>query len=244
MKLKFHVFVLTSIIFTQLTIAQKVFGAEEVEEVVVTASFVDQNLSDLDNPIHVLGGEDLETSATTSLGEAIDSLTGVSIADYGSAIGQPIIRGMSGSRVKVLNNGLVTRDVSFLGPDHMNEVDLNNIEQIEIVRGPASLLYSNGAIGGIVNVVDTTIAREDFEEVKFVVGAETQSVNDGDTQNFHYENNIGGINLSLSFKDSEFGVYDIPNGAVVHEEEHHDEDHDEEHGEEEHEDEHLSLIHI
>ena len=238
MKLKFHVFVLASIIFTQLTIAQKVFGAEEVEEVVVTASFVDQNLSDLDNPIHVLDGEGLETSATTSLGEAIDSLTGVSIADYGSAIGQPIIRGMSGSRVKVLNNGLVTRDVSFLGPDHMNEVDLNNIEQIEIVRGPASLLYSNGAIGGIVNVVDTTIAREDFEEVKFVVGAETQSVNDGDTQNFHYENNIGGINLSLSFKDSEFGVYDVPNGAVIHEEEHHDEDHDEEHGEEEHEDEH------
>ena len=77
-------------------------------------------------------------------------------------------------------------------------------------------------------------AREDFEEVKFVVGAETQSVNDGDTQNFHYENNIGGINLSLSFKDSEFGVYDVPNGAVIHEEEHHDE----EHGEEEHEDEH------
>ena len=216
MKSKFHVLVFASIVAVQLTFAQKVLSDDDIEEVVVTASFVDQNLSDLENPIHVIDGEDVSSSSTVSLGETIDSLVGVSIADYGAAIGQPIIRGMSGSRVKVLNNGLVTRDVSFLGPDHMNEVDLNNIEQIEIVRGPASLLYSNGAIGGIVNVVDTTIAREDFEEVKFVVGAETQSVNDGDTQNFHYENNIGGINLSLSFKDSEFGVYDVPNGAVVH----------------------------
>ena len=238
MKSKFHVLVFASILAVQLTFAQKVLSDDDIEEVVVTASFVDQNLSDLENPIHVIDGEDVSSSSTVSLGETIDSLVGVSIADYGAAIGQPIIRGMSGSRVKVLNNGLVTRDVSFLGPDHMNEVDLNNIEQIEIVRGPASLLYSNGSIGGIVNVVDTTIAKEDFEEMKFVVGAETQSVNDGDTQNFHYENNIGGINLSLSFKDSEFDVYDVPNGAVVHEEEHHDEDHDEEHGEEEHEDEH------
>ena len=216
MKSVFHVLALASIATMQLTVAQKVFSDDEIEEVVVTASLIDQNLSELENPIHVIDGEDVSSSSTVSLGETIDSLVGVSIADYGAAIGQPIIRGMSGNRVKVLNNGLVTRDVSILGPDHMNEVDLNNIEQIEIVRGPSSLLYSNGAIGGIVNVVDRTIAREDFEEAKFIVGAETQSVNDGDSQNFYFENNIGGINLSLSFKDSEFGVYDVPNGAVIH----------------------------
>ena len=67
---------------------------------------------------------------------------------------------MSGSRIRVLNNGKVVRDVAAIGADHVNEVDMHNIEQIEIIRGPSSLLYANGAIGGIVNIVDNTIARE------------------------------------------------------------------------------------
>ena len=87
-----------------------------------------------------------------SLGETIDSLLGVASADYGAAVGQPIIRGMSGTRVRVLNNGMVIRDVTSLGADHVNEVDFNHAKQVEIIKGPASLLYSNGVIGGIVNV--------------------------------------------------------------------------------------------
>ena len=71
----------------------------------------------------------------------------------------------SDSRVTlILNNGVVARDVSGLGPDHINDVDMNNIEQIEVVRGPSSLMYSNGSIGGIINVVDNTIAKQDFEK--------------------------------------------------------------------------------
>ena len=61
---------------------------------------------------------------------------------------------MSGPRVKILKNGMVNRDVSGLGVDHLNDIDLNDIEQIEIVKGPSSLLYANGTIGGIINVVD------------------------------------------------------------------------------------------
>ena len=84
---------------------------------------------------------------------------GVSIADYGSAVGQPIIRGMSGPRVKILKNGMVNRDVSGLGADHLNDVDLNNIEQIEIVKGPSSSLYGNEALAGVVNIVTETPIR-------------------------------------------------------------------------------------
>ena len=69
------------------------------------------------------------------------------MSDYGAAVGQPIIRGMSGSRVKILDNGIVNRDVSGLGADHFNDIDLSNAQQIEVVRGPSSLLYTNGAIG-------------------------------------------------------------------------------------------------
>ena len=210
---------------------------QEMEEVIITASLIDASSDSISNPLHVVNGESVATDASQSIGASIDGLMGVSSSDYGAAVGQPIIRGMSGSRVKILNNGVVIRDVSGLGPDHVNDADLNNIQQIEIVRGPSSLLYSNGTIGGIVNIVDNTIARKDFEESRFKLGLEAQSVNDGDSHDFSYQNNIGGLNISAAYKDSKFGDFDIPNGAVIHhEEEHEGEEHEgEEHEGEEHE---------
>ena len=106
--------------------------AQETEEILVTASFVSSEISGV---LHVVDGDEIDTAANSSLGEAIDDLLGVSSADFGSAIGQPIIRGMSGTRVKVLDNGVVNRDVSALGPDHPNDTDLNNIQQIEVIVG-------------------------------------------------------------------------------------------------------------
>jgi iron complex outermembrane receptor protein len=216
--------------------------ANEIEEVIITSSINDQSASSVKGAIHVLGGDSIELSATQSLGESLDGLAGVYSADYGAGVGQPVIRGMSGSRIKILNNGKVVRDVAGIGADHVNEVDMNNIEQVEIIRGPSSLLYANGAIGGIVNIVDNAIAKKDFSESELKIGLEAQSVNDGDSQNLSYENNLGGLNLSFAFKDSQFGNFDVPTGAILHDEdhdeheEHGDEDHDE-HGDEDH-DEH------
>jgi len=209
--------------------------SNEIEEVIVTSSLIDQTLSDIENPLHVVSGEDLSTNASQSLGESLDGLLGVSSSDYGSGVGQPIIRGMSGNRVKILNNGMVVRDVGGIGADHVNDVDLNNIQQIEIVRGPSSLLYANGTIGGIINIVDSTIAREDFTESELKLGLEAQSVNDGDSHNLSYQNNLGGLNFSLAYKDSQFDNFDVPTGAILHGEDH-DDDHDDEH-EDEHEEE-------
>ena len=78
---------------------------------------------------------------------------------------------------------MVNRDVSGLGVDHLNDVDLNDIQQIEIVKGPSSILYANGTIGGIVNIVDDSISAMNYELPKIQVGYETQSVNDGDSKN-------------------------------------------------------------
>ena len=172
--------------------------SQEVEEtVVVTSALVDT--SEITNPLYVIDGEDVTDDATTSLGDAIDSYLGVSIADYGAAVGQPIIRGMSGPRVKILKNGMVNRDVSGLGVDHLNDVDLNDIGQIEIVKGPSSLLYANGTIGGIINVVDDVISPVDFDTREIKVGYEDQSVNDGDSKTINYRNNIGGFNFNFGY---------------------------------------------
>ena len=204
--------------------------AQDVEEIVVTSALIDS--TEITNPLYVINGDEIVNDATTSLGDAIDGYLGISMADYGAAVGQPIIRGMSGPRVKILKNGMVNRDVSGLGADHLNDVDLNDIQQIEIVKGPSSLLYANGTIGGIINVVDDCIAAMNFEIPEVKIGYETQSVNDGSSEFVNLKRNINGFNVNFGYKNTEFGNYDIPNGAILHEEEH-EEDHEE--GHEEHE---------
>ena len=77
-------------VFTNISLAQ------DMEEVVVTSSLVDT--SEITNPLYIVDGDDISDDVTTSLGDAIDSYLGVSIADYGAAVGQPIIRGMSGAQ--------------------------------------------------------------------------------------------------------------------------------------------------
>jgi iron complex outermembrane recepter protein len=190
--------------------------ADEIEEVIVSSSLIDSLASEIANPLHVLSGDDISNEATQSLGETLDVLLGVSSADYGSGIGQPIIRGMSGPRVKILDNSLVNRDVSGLGADHVNDVDLSNVQQIEVVRGPSSLLYTNGTIGGIVNIVDNSIAQTDIERL-VKIGLETQSVNGGDTQSIFYQDKVNNVNVTFAYKDSAFGNFDVPNGAIKHE---------------------------
>ena len=213
------------------------FGDDDTltEEVVVTASFTGAT-AELKDPVHVLGGKDLEAAGVQSLGEHIDSLMGVSTADFGAAAGQPIIRGLSGTRVKVLNNGTVIRDVSGLGPDHAIDASLTDLQQIEVVRGPSALMYSNGSSGGIVNIVDNTIPVTDLEGFSGMLGAEAQSVNDGEAADFAVRGNIGGLNLTYSFQDQDLENYEVPKNAVLemhddHDEEHHDDDHGEEHEE-------------
>ena len=219
---------LMSVLFTNKLIAQDV-----IEEIVVTSSFIEQNLNQIHNPIHVIGSDELASMASQSLGESLDDLVGVGTSDYGAAVGHPIIRGLGGTRVKVLNNGRVNRDVSGLGADHVVEVDFNNIQQIEVVRGPSSLFYANGSSGGIINIVDNTIARKDFTESDLTLGYEVQSVNNGNIGELSYENNFGGLNFSLGYRDTDFENYEIPYGAIIHEE--HEEEEEEGHHEEEHE---------
>ena len=209
-------------------------GSEDkLEEVVVTASFTGIKSSNA-VPVHVLTGDDVDNAGVQSLGEHIDSLLGVSTADFGAAVGHPIIRGMGGTRVKVLNNGTVVRDVSGLGVDHPIDANLSHLQQIEVVRGPSALMYSNGSVGGIINIVDNSIPIVDLEGFSGSLGGETQDVNNGGGLDAAVQGNFGGINFTYSFQESDFENYDIPNGAIL---EDHD-DHDDEDHEEHHEDEH------
>jgi iron complex outermembrane receptor protein len=210
--------ILSTLIIFSATYSNEIASQDVEEIIVVTSALIDT--TEITNPLYVIDGDEILDDATTSLGDAIDSYLGISIADYGAAVGQPIIRGMSGPRVKILKNGMVIRDVSGIGADHINDIDLNDIEQIEIVKGPSSLLYANGTIGGIINVVDDSISTINYELPKLKVGYETQSVNDGSSEFINFKNNFNGFNVNVGYKNTEFGNYDVPHGAVIHEEDH------------------------
>ena len=212
-----------------LIIAPLAFSQEStLEEVVITSSFTHQVQGQNESSVAVIPGTDITENLTQSLGEHLTTIAGVSSNNFGPAVGQPVIRGLSNNRVKVLQNNLVVRDVAGVGPDHPIDLDLGNIEQVEIVRGAAALLHSNGASGGVINVVDNTIAKSDIEEPLFTLSAEQQTGNEGEGFSTAFKRNIGGFNVSYSFTGFDAQDYEVPNGAVLHEGEEHD-DHDEDH---------------
>ena len=212
-----------------LIVAPLAFSQEStLEEVVITSSFTHQVQGQNESSVAVIPGTDITENFTQSLGEHLTTIAGVSSNNFGPAVGQPVIRGLSNNRVKVLQNNLVVRDVAGIGPDHPIDLDLGNIEQVEIVRGAAALLHSNGASGGIINVVDNTIAKSDIEEPLFTLSAEQQTGNEGEGFSTAFKRNIGGFNVSYSFTGFDAQDYEVPNGAVLHEGEEHD-DHDQDH---------------
>ena len=187
------------------------------EEVIVTSSLGGATLAEIDSPIFVITGDDINYTGSTNLGDSIDYLLGVNSSGFGPGVGQPIIRGMGGTRVRILSNGKLVRDVSGLGSDHLNDVDTNDLQQIEVVCGPSSLLYSNGTMGGIINIVDQTIASKDFKGNDFNIGLERQTANMGTAGSFSYKGNIDGINLTYALKEVNFESHEVPSGAIIHE---------------------------
>jgi iron complex outermembrane receptor protein len=187
------------------------------EDIIVSSSLGGATLAEIDSPVFVINGDDINYSASTNLGESLNYLLGVNSSNFGPGVGQPIIRGMGGTRVKILSNGKLVRDVSGLGSDHLNDVDMNDLQQIEVVRGPSSLLYANGTMGGIVNIVDQTITRKDFEGNDFNIGLERQTANMGTSGSFSYKGNVNDVNLTYALKELNFESYDVPSGAIIHE---------------------------
>jgi iron complex outermembrane receptor protein len=111
-------------------------------------------------PAQQLSGAALTQRQGSTLGETLDNLPGIANSSFGPNVGRPIIRGMEGDRIRILQNSGANMDVSGLSNDHAVPIDPLTTERIEVLRGPATLLYGGSAIGGVVNVIDNRIARE------------------------------------------------------------------------------------
>jgi len=131
-----------------------------VETVVVTSSALHENPLEVAQPTSVVAGDALRRQIAASIGETLAGELGVSSTYFGPTASQPVIRGLGGYRVQVLQDGAAALDVSSLSQDHAVSIESVVSQQIEIIKGPAALLYGSGAAGGLVNVVTNRIPRE------------------------------------------------------------------------------------
>jgi len=138
------------------------YAAEEetIEEMVVTALPLNRAADDLTQPALILDEADLLQKSANSIGETLANELGMSTTYFGPVAGRPVIRGQDGPRVAVLDGGLSTMDVADISPDHAVPIEPLFAERIEILRGPATLLYGSSAAGGVVNVIDGRIPEE------------------------------------------------------------------------------------
>lgn len=212
------------------------------DEVVVTGSAVARSQLELSQPTTVLSGEELRFRQQATLGDTLSQEAGVSSTTFGAGASRPVIRGLGGDRVRMLQGGVGVGDASSTSPDHAVSVDPAVAERIEVLRGPATLLYGSSAIGGVVNVLDGRIPdhRPDdafggFLDVSGGTVADEEAVSvglDGGDGDWAWH-------LDGSYRDA--GDYEIPGSPVVEGlgDEHDEEGHDEG---EEHEDDFTGVL--
>lgn len=135
-----------------------------LDTVQITASPLATSAEEMTQPAEILGGEQLDEAKAATLGETVGNLPGVQSTNFGAGVGRPVIRGMDGARVAVVSGGLGTQDASTVSQDHGVGVEPFLADQIEVLKGPATLLYGSGAIGGVVNVVDGRIAEAALDD--------------------------------------------------------------------------------
>jgi iron complex outermembrane receptor protein len=116
-------------------------------------------------PISILNGRELSLKRESTLAETLNSVPGVSNSSFGPSVGRPMIRGMDSDRIRILQNGVNSIDASNLSFDHAVAIDPLIIEQIDVIRGPATLLYGGGAVGGVINAIDHRIPKEKLQGI-------------------------------------------------------------------------------
>lgn len=128
-----------------------------IEEIIVTATPLGRDAVELSQSATVLSGDALSREASNNLGATLARQPGLANASFGQNIGRPVIRGLQGNRVGVLNDGMNSFDASAVSQDHAVPTEPFLADQVEVLRGPTTLLYGSGSIGGVVNVVTNTI---------------------------------------------------------------------------------------
>lgn len=166
-------------------------------------------------PAKVLSGNELRNKLGSSLGDTLGSELGVSASGFSTGGSRPIIRGLEGPRVKILQNGMSTGDLSAISNDHAVGSGMMSATQIEILRGPAALLYGSGAIGGLVNIVNGRIPTVLEPRATGEAELRYSTVDQGTGLSFSADRSAGNIGLHVDGNVMNAGDYRIPGSSAV-----------------------------
>ncbi len=129
-------------------------------DLVVTATISERAASEALRPVSVMTGDDLQRQMTATVAGTLASMPGLAATRMGPSVAQPVIRGLSGDRVLMLEDGTPVGDASGAGADHTTALDPSSARRIEVVRGPGALLYGGNALGGVINVIRDEIPAD------------------------------------------------------------------------------------
>jgi iron complex outermembrane receptor protein len=154
-------------------------SAIQISTVQVTATPSGTDPRDIPQAVTTLSGQELSRHISSSVAETLSEEPGIAVRYNGPAATSPIIRGLQGERVLVLQDGDRASDLSSAAPDHGVSIDPLTAERVEVVRGPASLLYGNQALGGVVNVISNDIPTSIPTHIDGYFATQLESVNPG-----------------------------------------------------------------
>jgi iron complex outermembrane receptor protein len=198
-----------------------------IEVIDVVGTPIHMSVMESAAPVSVLSGEELRRLQASTLGDSLEKLPGVQSNFHGNVASTPIIRGLSGPRVLIAQNGLDVSDVSRVGPDHSVATEASTSTQIEVLRGPATLFYGSGAVGGVVNVVDGRVPTDNTTRGEWML--EGNSADEKKLANFNFTTGYESFGFYVDGYWRESEDYEIPVEAEMHEE-HDEHDHEEAEG--------------
>lgn len=153
-------------------------AAVDIGGLVVTGTLTERGADEALRPVNVMAAEELQRRLEETVAATLASEPGVTATSMGPATARPVIRGLSGDRVLMLEDGQRVGDVSSNGPDHASALDPASARRIEVVRGPGALLYGSNALGGVVNVIRDEIPRDVVHDLHGSATLQSRTVND------------------------------------------------------------------
>jgi iron complex outermembrane receptor protein len=182
----------------------------ELEALTIESSPLGMKTNEITQAWSVLAGDDLDKAKAATIAETLSDTPGVSQTQFGPTANRPIIRGMDKFRVRVLQNGTDTFDVSAQSEDHAVPIDPLMVDRIEVLRGSSALLHGGSAIGGVVNVIDRSIPTSPYSSPGASLQSSYNSVNEG----WNYGAMAFGGSEKLSFQINgfkrDYNDYDAP----------------------------------
>ena len=190
-------------------------GAKKLDAIVVTAAPLAQAGGELIQPSAVISGAELDDKRGATVGETVNQIPGVQSSYFGAGVGRPIIRGLEGSRVQVLEGGISSLDLSGASNDHAVTIDPFLADQVEVLKGPSTLLYGAGAIGGVVNIVDGRIPEKPVDGISGRAQLGGNTVNDERNGVARIDAGNGDFAIHADYVRRLSDDYEIPGGGTL-----------------------------